>query len=186
MYLLWIIAIGLWFNPNSCSADEPIKYEYIDYSKWRKLGVNWSTTLKENDWDTKYTVLDYTLYADTFDKFIQKYPYFTIETSGQAVAECCIGDVGNGQFGTKTYSTFNFKDIRENKYLVASWKNHAYWEVWVNIGLGFQKKDGKLHVFPFYDCGIYGAGASWRYLNFGLSVGVITFYPKDYSVQLIV
>lgn len=161
------------------NSDQPISYDGIDYSVWVRSCANWSTTNKHSDWNTDYTVLDYTKYADMFDRFVEKYPYFTIVTDGCAESESTFGNPGAGKFGIKRFPTHNFDDRRENKYLVDSYMNDAFFGVWAKIGVGFQRKDGKLYVFPFYDVGIYSAGAYTRCLDYGLIVRTITFHPTE-------
>lgn len=163
------------------NGDEPISYDGIDYKVWGEVASTSSNVHKETDYDTSYTVLDYTKYADTFDRFADKYPCFTIVTDGRAESDETFGNVGRRKFGIKMFPTNYFRESRNNIYVVNDSMDKPFFTVWARIGVGFQKKEANLYVFPFYNVGMNSFGAYYRYLYYGLTVGKITFYPKGYK-----
>lgn len=152
----------------------------MKYSWFWSISANWSTTSRNSDYSTEYPVIaDFTVYSPTIERFVEDYPYFTVETYGQAVSETTFGDVGAGRFGTLTFETINFKsaDYRD-QHIVSSRQNHFTFDVGVDIGVGFKTDGNKLLLRPFTNGWIYSVGAKWRTLDFGLGVTSITFHPK--------
>ncbi len=162
--------------------NEPITYN-VNYSKYWSMWANWSTTESYTDENISYyAVVDYTNYAKTFDEFIKKYPFVTIETSVQAVSKSTFGDVGKGNFGTLYYNTKNFNNNKYSKkyecIVCASDLSLFAYSISVTIGLKFFKLDNKLYLNPFIAGILHSDGAYTRYLDFGLTVNTITFNPK--------
>lgn len=160
--------------------DEPISYD-INFKAWGEVVSTLSRRESASDWDANYNVLDYTKYADTFDGFADKYPCFTLVTDGKAESDETFGNPGAGKFGTKTFPTKYFGEKRANKSFVQETMDHKFFTVWANIGVGFQRKDVNLYVFPFYNVGMNSFGAYNRYIYYGLTVDKITFYPKGHK-----
>lgn len=143
------------------------------------IAANWSTTAKFSDYSTTYPIVEYTDFAPNIEKFIEKYPTFTVETSGEASSGSTFGDVGRGQFGTLQFETlhFNSKDFNR-RHIVFAHKNHFTFDVGAEIGIGLKKDDKKLYLQPFINGWIYSVGAYWRDLHLALAVTKITFHPK--------
>lgn len=157
----------------------PISYT-MHYQVGRIISANWSTTAKFNDYSTTYPVVEYTEYAPNIEKFIEMFPTFTIETSGEAKSGSAFGDVGTGHFGTVQFETIHFNNKDFNlKHMVYAHKNHFTFDVGAEIGINIKKDDKKLYLQPFINGWIYSVGAYWRELRLGLSVTKITFHPKN-------
>lgn len=159
------------------------------YNWYKGFGANWSTTMKDRDLSMEYPVVKYTDHANNLEKFVEKYPHFTVETAGQAYSEETFGDIGHGQFGTKSFETINF--ILSNgdyRVLQIVWahSNHFTYDVGVEIGLGVKSDAEKLYLRPQCNGWIYSVGARWRYLHFGLEVTSITFHPKSDKINALV
>lgn len=152
----------------------------MKYHAKRNIGANWSKTAKFVDDSTIYEVVDYTEYAPNIDKFIEMYPTFMIETSGQAKSVSTLGDVGSESFGNLQFPTslFNSTDFTQ-KLLVSSYKNDLMFDVEVQIGIYLKRDDKKLYVKPFVSAWIYSVGARWRNLNLSFDLTKITFQPKQ-------
>lgn len=152
----------------------------MEYHAKRNIGANWSINAKFVDNSTVYEVVKYTEYAPNIDKFIEIYPMFTIETSGEAKSASTFGDVGSGSFGNRQYVTslFNSTDFRQ-KLLVSSYKNNFMFDVGAQIGIELKKDDNKLYLRPFVNGWIYSVGARWRDLNLSFNLTKITFQPKQ-------
>ncbi|TGZ32273.1 hypothetical protein DBV15_11092 [Temnothorax longispinosus] len=161
------------------SKNIPITYN-VNYKNYRNMWAKWSKTAAHSDYSSLYLVVDYLDYAETFDKFRDKYPNVTIETNGEAISWSTIGDVGKGKFGTLHFDTitFNNADIKKINIVDASDSRKFNYNIRVKIGLGFQRLGSKLYLIPFIDGAIYSVGAYKRHLDFGLLVGTITFNPK--------
>lgn len=123
--------------------------------------------------------MEYSDYAISFEKFIEKYPYFTVETSGLAKSDSTFGDVGKGNFGTILFETkfFNTTDFNR-KYIIYLHKKHFTFAVGTEIGIGFKKDDKNLYIQPFVNGWIYSFGGYRRELSLALSVTKISFKPK--------
>lgn len=128
----------------------------------------------------QYPVVKYSDYAPDIESFIKKYPYFTVQTYGEAKSESTFGDVGSGHFGALTFETINFNspDYRDI-YFVNSWLNHFTFDVGVGIGIGVKLDGQYLYLRPFVNGWIYSVGAYWRCLDLGLGMTSITFHPKS-------
>lgn len=152
----------------------------MQYHAKRSIGSNWSKTVKFIDNSTVYEVAEYTEYAPNIDKFIEIYPTFTLETSGEANSPQTFGDVGYEHFGKREFQTslFNSTDFQQ-KLLVSSYKNDLMFDVGVQIGIELKKDDTKLYLKPFVNGWIYSVGARWRDLNFSFDLTRITFQPKQ-------
>ncbi|TGZ37113.1 hypothetical protein DBV15_05812 [Temnothorax longispinosus] len=157
----------------------PITYN-VNYNNYRSMVANWSKRRQYNNYSSLYLVVDWFDYADTFDKFRDKYPSVTIETNGKAISTSTFGDVGKGKFGTLHFDTitFNNDDIRKINIVDAYDSRKVKYNIYVKIGLGFKRLGSKLYLIPFIDGALYSVGAYKRYLDFGLDVSIITFNPK--------
>lgn len=151
----------------------------MHYNAGRIIAANWSTTAKFVDYSTTYPIVEYTDYAPNIEKFIEKYPTFTVETSGEASSGSTFGDVGRGHFGSVQFETihFNSKDFNR-RHIVNAHKNHFTFDVGAEIGIGIKKDDKKLYLQPFINGWIYSVGAYWRDLHLAFSMTKITFHPK--------
>ncbi|UZQ29828.1 MAG: hypothetical protein OHM56_11980 [Spiroplasma phoeniceum] len=58
--------------------NEPITYN-VNYSKYWNMWENWPTVVEHSDYSSSCLVIDYINYAETFDKFVEKYPNFTLD-----------------------------------------------------------------------------------------------------------
>lgn len=152
----------------------------MQYHVKRTIGAHWSKNVKFIDDSTIYEVVEYTDYAPNMDKFIELYPTFTLETSGEAKSVSTIGDVGSDQFGKLQFPTnlFNSTDFKQ-KLLVSSYKNDLMFDVGAQIGVDLKKDDKKLYLRPFVNGWIYSVGARWRDLNLKFDLTKITFEPKQ-------
>ncbi len=159
--------------------NEPIAYN-VNYYKYWNMWANWSTVVGHSDYSSSYLVVDYINYAETFDKFVEKYPNFTLETNGKAVSESTFGDVGKEKFGTLYFDTitFNNNDIKYINLVDDGDSKYFSYNIIVKIGLGFKKIGSKLYLYPFIDGYLRSIGTYTRYLEFGLTVNTITFNPK--------
>lgn len=156
----------------------------MKYSKHERIGANWSTTSKYSDYSIPYPVVNYRDYARTIDEFIEKYPYVTIETSGEANSTLTFGDVGTGHFGTLIHETRNFKNAEfYTEYVVKSHDSAFSYDVGVEIGLQFKIKEETLFLRAFINGWMYSVGYQWRYLDFGLDVTSITFHTEESSIK---
>lgn len=152
----------------------------MDYAKYCNTCANWSTTSKCIDYTMSYPVVDYSEYANNFDKFRDKYPYLTIETYCKAFSSETFGDKCKGQFGTLEYETINFnRDQYLEKYVVNAHESAFWYDVGAELGIGFKKDGSKLIIRPFVNAWMYSGGAVWRCLEVGLSVTKVTFIPKS-------
>lgn len=150
----------------------------MKYREFWKLGSNWSTTSRYTDYSTEYPVVDYSKYAANFEQFRDKYPFFTINTTGQAIAECCFGDQGKGNFGPLEYETIYFNHSEWNNKYVVNAHQSGFGFVGAEIGFGFRKVGNCLYLRPFINSWIYSGGSLWRELRIGLGVTSITFSPS--------
>lgn len=175
---------GIFFQ--ELQVRERITYN-LKYSWFWCISSNWSTTSKKSDWSTQYPVVtDFTNYAPTIERFIEEYPYVTIQTSGKAVSDSTFGDVGAGRFGELTFETIHFNSADYHDLpIVTSHKSHFTFNVGVNIGVGFKTEGYKLFLRPYTNGWIYSVGARWRELEFGLGVTSITFHPKSEKANFI-
>lgn len=159
----------------------------MQYSHFCRICANWSKTERCQDYSIPYPVVTYTDYADSIDKFIEKYPTFTVETTGRAISGSTFGEPCKNNFGTLTFETINF--VYPNFYTVYLCQDHDYngnYDVGVEIGLGCKNAENKLYLRPFINGWMYSAGAYSRCLDFGLSVTSITFNPKSQISVVIV
>lgn len=157
--------------------NQTITYK-MRYNWYRSLGANWSSTTSDSDFSMSYPVIrDYTVYANSLDKFIEKYPYMIVETDGKAISMSTFGDVGKGKFGPLRFETINFNHSNYmNKYIVADHDSGFGYHVGAEIGIGLKYDGNKLILRPFTNGWIQSDGYAWRYLEFGLSVSSVTFY----------
>lgn len=150
----------------------------MQYHTNRTIGANWSKTAKFSH-DSKMYVIQYTGFAPNIDKFIEMYPTFTIETSGEAKSKETFGDVGHGHFGNRQFQTslFNCTDFSQ-QLLVSSYKNNLMFDAGVQIGVELKRDNKKLYLIPFVNGWIYSVGARWRELSLSFNLTKITFHPK--------
>lgn len=157
----------------------PIPYK-VDYHVKRNIGANWSKTSRFVDDSTVHAVVDYTEYAPNIDKFIELYPTFTLETSGEAQSRSTFGDVGSEHFGRLEFPTnlFNSTNFRQ-KLLVSSYKNDLMFDVEAQIGIDLKRDDKYLYLRPFVSGWIFSVGARHRDLKLSFDLTKITFQPKQ-------
>lgn len=152
----------------------------MQYHAKRTIGANWSKTVKFIDDSRVYKVIEYTKYAPNIEKFIEIYPTFTIETSGEANSNATFGNVGFEHFGRRQFPTrlFNSTDFNQ-KLLVSAYKNNLMFDVSVQMGIKLKKDAKKLYLKPFVNGWIYSVGARWRELNLSFNLTKVTFQPKQ-------
>lgn len=159
-------------------SQDPPTYT-MKYSWFHKIGANWSTTTRASDFSMHYAVVRYTEYAPSIEEFIEKYPYTTIEQCNRAISYETFGDVGTGchtfEMETLLFTNANYY----NKFIIENHGNDGPFDVGVYIGVGVKKDGNTLYVRPFTNGWMYSGGATWRYLDFGLSVSSVTFQPKS-------
>lgn len=157
----------------------PITYK-VGYHVKQNIGAHWSKTSRFVDASTVYEVVEYTEYAPNINKFIELYPTFTLETSGEAKSASTFGDVGSEHFGKREFPTnlFNSTNFRQ-KLLVSSYKNDLMFDVEAQIGIDLKRDDKNLYLRPFVSGWIYSVGARFRDLNLGFDLTKITFHPKQ-------
>lgn len=149
------------------------------YHAERNIGANWSKTAKFVDDSTTYEVVKFTEYAPNFEKFNEIYPFFTIQTSGEAKSQATFGDVGQEHFGSRQFQTSLFNSIEfRQKLLVSQYKNNLMFDVGAQIGVELKKDNKKLYLKPFVYGWIYSVGARWRNLNLSFNLTKITFQPN--------
>jgi len=150
----------------------------INYSKYCQIWANWSSTAVFND--TKpYLLFDYKNYASDWNSFEELYPNISVNTNGEAISTATFGDVGKGKFGLLHFDSETFNNANEKiryLYMVNSHdsKNFGY-AIDTQIGLGFQMQGTKLYLVTTIYGSLQSIGAYTRYLDFGLSVGDVTF-----------
>lgn len=152
----------------------------MEYHVKRNIGANWSKTARFRDDSTVYEVVEYTEHAPNIDKFIEIYPTFRLETSGEAKSVSTFGDVGSERFGRRQFPTnlFNSTNFRQ-KLLVSSYKNDLMFDVEAQIGIDLKRDDKKLYLRPFVSGWIYSVGARYRDLNLCFDLTKISFQPKQ-------
>lgn len=160
------------------TVNSPITY-VLKHVAYMGFGSNWSSMNKDSDSSKEYAIVKYTEYASSLEEFVEKYPYFIVVTNGEASCDQAF-DVGYNKFGTLSFETKHF--IQSNgKYRILPivWKhiNHTNYEVDIEIGLGIKYTDEKLFLRPMVFGSIYSVGDQWRFLNIGIEVSSVTFYP---------
>lgn len=154
----------------------------MKYSWFYHLDSEWSWYEHAEDSSEPYPVVEYTHYASSFDEFVQKYPYITLEQCNQAISESTFGNVGTGCGQSKPFETiyFNHTDYNYRPIISEHESNYGY-KVGVEIGLSF-KREGNILRLPL-SCQGFIISDGWysRSLDFGLSATSVTFYPESYK-----
>ncbi|KAK0076676.1 hypothetical protein PV325_005021 [Microctonus aethiopoides] len=139
-------------------------------------------SVKEYNKTSTVYVSTYSNYAQSFEKFNERYPFFTIYTNGAAVSYDTFGDVGKNKFGKLYFATKNFiaeKDVYYLDFVDAFDKKVDEYEVKVKISLGFKRHHDFLFLIPRISGKLENFDQEPRSLQFGFALGRIEFNHKE-------
>ncbi|KAK0071464.1 hypothetical protein PV325_012895 [Microctonus aethiopoides] len=156
----------------------------LNYTDYQTISATLSKT--DDYYDTSsYFLLDSKDYnANSFNEFEQKYPYFTMTTSGKAVSESTFGDVGKNKFGPRILFTNEFLKKPVLGYIVFDESAEKWSTYYVNARMGIyffreHHNSTKLIAVPYLSGTLTSHGIYTRSLDFGWTIETITFIPKN-------